>query len=111
MTRLFLVLALLAAGAGNDALTGDWKPDDRDVVVHIGKAGAGYEGIADAGGRQLTVLKGLTWDDAGKAWRGEVWAPKRQAYFPAVIRLAGPDTFVMRAGTGLLAREVTWRRR
>jgi uncharacterized protein (DUF2147 family) len=109
MTRLCLVL--LAAIAPQDALIGDWKPADREVVVHIGKAGARYEGTTSADGGEVTILKGLTWDDASKVWRGEVWAPKRKAFYPAVIRLEAPDTFVLKAGTGLLSQEVTWHRR
>ncbi len=104
-----LALALLVMTAAPDALVGDWSPPDRDVVVHLAQVGARWEGTAPADGGQLTVLKDLTWD--GKTWRGEVWAPKRKAFVPAVIRLESPDTFVLTAGSGLLSKEVVWRRR
>jgi hypothetical protein len=104
-----LALALLVMTAAPDALVGDWSPADRDVVVHVGQVGSRYEGTTTGDGGLVTVLKGLTWD--GKTWRGEVWAPKRKEFLPAVVRLESPDTFVLTAGTGLLSRDVVWRRR
>jgi uncharacterized protein (DUF2147 family) len=44
-------------------------------------------------------------------WSGEILAPKRGEIFPMVITMKGDAVLVMRVGTGLLSREVTWNRK
>jgi uncharacterized protein (DUF2147 family) len=101
----------LAAEQSPDAIVGSWKPADHEVAVKIIKAGATYTGSAiGSDGQTQEIFKALSWDAAAQVWKGEVYAPKRKSYFPAVVRLQGSDSFVLTAGSGAFSKETTWTR-
>ncbi len=116
-------VALLAAAAGPDAaaaapsaradeLVGDWRPADRAVTVRVERTGKVYTGTvvasADASHRGIVILRGFTFDSAQRSYRGDVFAARRGAFVPAVVRMEEGACFRLIAGTGLLSREVVW---
>lgn len=97
-----------------DGIVGRWKTSDGDAVVAISGGPSGYVGVIvespkDPALAGQQMFRGLVYDAKNAAWSGEVYAPKRKEYLPAVITLSG-EGFVLKAGSGLRSKKITWSR-
>ncbi len=111
MTACVLATTALAAGSEGDAMVGNWKPDDRETVLSITRAGSAYSALAPAtDGGTIDLFRGVTWDAESKTWKGELYASKRSAWVSAVLRLENPNTLVLKVSSGIFTKEVTWLR-
>ncbi len=109
------VTPLEAPPGGADAILGRWRPSGEDAVVEISRVGAVYVGTLVASpqrpeGVGKPLLRGLTYDASKARWSGEVYAPKRNQWVPAVIRIQDARTFVLTAGGGLITKDLAWSR-
>ncbi len=109
--------ALPAAGAAaspGDAILGRWKAAEGGLVATISGNAGKYEGVVAESTEKPALVgkpmfRGLTYDSRSSTWTGEVYAPRKDAFVPATIRLSDGG-LVLKAGKGLMSKTMSWTR-
>ena len=133
MRRILTRLAVLAVAmtvpaslSAQAALEGRWKNPKGSVVVEIEPCGNAYCGTvvdasakAKAGARKggtasligTRILSDVRPNGKG-AYKGRAFEPKRNIRAPAIIRVVGPSTLLVKGCVigGLLCKEQRWTR-
>ncbi len=103
-----------AAASPGDAILGRWKADEGGLVATISVNAGTYEGVVAESPEKPALVgkpmfRGLAYDPKSSTWSGEVYAPRKDAFVPATIRLSG-GAMVLKAGKGLMSKTMSWTR-
>lgn len=118
-----IVLLLFAAGCAQaapkaDAIVGTWQANRNSAVISIYKNGTMYFGKIDhavnssgesVGGGEV-ILTNFSFDSSSRQWGGEVYAPRMNKYFRAVITLTDTNTLTITVDARGQERSATWKR-
>jgi hypothetical protein len=100
---LFFALVSAAAATESSDVVGRWKARDKDIVMTVARDGARDTGTVDG-----KIVLRVTYDPAG-VWRGEIFAPKKNAFVPATMKIKD-GVLIITAGSGLFTKDIHWAR-
>jgi len=102
-----------------DDILGKWKMEGNASIIGIYKKDSIYYAkIEEIKGNNNTsaktgtyVLKNFRFDDKGQQWKnGQVFAPRRNKYFDAIIKMKDKNTIIVTAYVSFYSKSVTWTR-
>ena len=108
-------LALVAPAAAQSPLTGTWQHEDGTARLEVAATVAPFQGVLVwTRDPQAPAKPGLRiWRDlrpTPTGWQGEVYAPKRDAVYPATFRLRDDGRLEMSVKVGLFTQTQVWTR-
>jgi len=118
----FLLLNIVFCGTAfskNDDLLGKWKGEDGHTIILICRSDSLYYGkiaqLKDIKALDVKegamILKGFAYDNEKHVWtNGQVYAPKRHAFYDGTIKMVDRNTISITAHAGLFYKSTTWKR-
>ncbi|MDX1907206.1 MAG: DUF2147 domain-containing protein [Bacteroidia bacterium] len=110
---IFILLLSLAGLQAQTAPAGVWNTGQDNTLVEITNVEGRYVGKLISSDSPNAKIGNLLLKDLkpnGGAWKGQLYAPKRSAWYDATVEVKG-NRLVIKAGSGFTSKTVEWTRK
>lgn len=113
IASIFVLLLSLAGLHAQTAPAGVWNTGQDNTLVEITNVEGRYIGkliSSDSPDAKIGNLLLKDLKSVGGVWKGQLYAPKRGAWYDATVEAKG-DRLIIKVGSGLTSKTITWTRK